>query len=342
MSHTPKYVPVEATMSPFPAISAGKSGVPEAISGGGAVSALAKLLFSTNFAIGDSLTFGAITVTAVAANPTYLQFVPGVSLAASLAALVTQFQGLSMPVAGTYSVTDTNTSITFTPTGYGYTSAGWTYTTPAQVTAVKTSGGTNTPSQAGGVSKVLLSTNFAAADSITVDGVTLTAVAANPTPAQFIPGLTLAATLATLAAQFATQFSFLKYTFSVTDTATSLSVTSVAVASAVGYAVSAVKTSGGTNTPTQSTNLGTPLTNISLDTEHTQVIGAGSFDIYLRDGDESQKKSIAMLGTGTVNVKGANLPGTTVNYALNGNDALVLQFLSAKWRLILNDGAVAS
>ena len=343
MSHAPKYVPTESFQSPMQPIKAGKTGQPEVITAGGVISALAKVLFSTNFAAGDSITFGGVTVTAVAANPTYIQFVPGVSLSASLDALVIQFQNLSMPVAGTYSKTDAATSITFTPTGYGSTGiGGFSYAAPVQASAVKTSGGTNTVSQVASITKALFSTNFAAGDSVTFNGVTYTAVASAPGVGQFLPNASLALTLSDLQQKFSTGVSPLVGSFSVTDAGTSLTYTPVQVVSATAYTVSAVKTSGGTNTATQSTNLGVPLTFASLDTEHTQFSTAGAFDVYLNDGDESQRKTFAMFGAGTVNLKGANLPSTTVNYAFNGADALVLQFLGAKWRLILNDGAAAS
>ena len=80
--------------------------------------ATSKILFSTNFVTGDSITFGAVTLTAVAANPTAIQFIPLSTLALTLAALIIQFQAIAQTYAGTFSVTDTNTSITFTNTSH--------------------------------------------------------------------------------------------------------------------------------------------------------------------------------------------------------------------------------
>jgi hypothetical protein len=236
MSHSPKYVPVEHFQAPMPAIQAGKSGVPEVITAGGVISSASSVLLSTNWAAGDSITFGAVALTAVAANPTAVQFVPGASLAASLTSLVAQFNGLlasqaAYPgvAAGLFSTNGT-TTLTCTPS-YGATT---------------------------------------------------------------------------------------------------------------GFTVASAKTSGGTNTITQSTNLGSALSYISMDTEHTQFNAAGAFDVYLPDGDESQKKSLAMFGAGTVTMRGLHMPGVLTTITFNGNDAVVLQFLGAKWRLVMNDGAVAA
>lgn len=111
--------------------------------------ALSKILFSANLAVGDSVTFGNLQLTAVAANPTALQFVPLSTLALTLAALIIQLQTFAgvnavisnqagtLTTAGTFSVTDTNTSITFTNT-----------VSPATVVAsAVTSGGANTVTQ---------------------------------------------------------------------------------------------------------------------------------------------------------------------------------------------------
>lgn len=83
----------------------------------------AKLLFSANLVAGDVVTFGSssiaeerVTLTAVASAAGASEFVPGATLALTLAAMVTKLQALApgrLP-AGTFTVTDTNTSITFT------------------------------------------------------------------------------------------------------------------------------------------------------------------------------------------------------------------------------------
>lgn len=99
-----------------------------------------KVLFSTNFIVGDSITFGAVKLTAVASSPSSAQFIPGVSLAATLASLVTQFQAIPQAPAGTYSVTDANSSITF---------ANALSATPVVTMAAKATG-VNLPSQIAG------------------------------------------------------------------------------------------------------------------------------------------------------------------------------------------------
>lgn len=87
---------------------------------------------------------------------------------------------------------------------------------------------------------------------------------------------------------------------------------------------------------------GSDLAYASLDTEHTQFNTAGTFDVYLNDGDESQRKSFAMFGAGTVTLRGAHLPGTAVTLTFTGAVAAVLQFLGGKWRVVLNDGVTVA
>ena len=111
---------------------------------------VSKILFSTNFAAGDTITFGGLTVTAVASGAGTDEFVPGVSLSASITALVTQLNAAVARVgtAGTFTATDGNTSITFTNTVKG---------TAVNAQAKKTSGGTNTSTVTNGARFVRLS-----------------------------------------------------------------------------------------------------------------------------------------------------------------------------------------
>jgi hypothetical protein len=98
---------------------------------------------------------------------------------------------------------------------------------------------------------------------------------------------------------------------------------------------------------THSTTVATNLTggsdrDVSLETSTTvfNLPGATTEVAYLADGEQGQLKIFVMQGSGTVNLSGANLAAT--NYAFNGDDALVLMFLRAKWRVILNDGVTAT
>ena len=345
--HSPLYVPVEALQSPMPALAAGCSGVPEVLTVGGVISTAASILFSTNFAAGDTITFGGITLTAVVATPTNMQFVPGASLAISLTALTTQFQNLSMPVAGAFSNT-AGTTLTFTPTGYGYTSANlWSYAVPVPASNVKATGTNTVATNGAGVTQTF-STNFVTGDSISFAGVTLTAIASNlangnasaPNAGQFVPSATLSQTLALVTLLFDALVPFTTATFA-TDSATYISAVSPVVKSAVAYAVGAVKASGGTNTPTQSTNLGSPAPTASIDTEHTQLNSVAGGIFVIPVGIESQRKTFVNMGTGAWSGRGS-LPNAFVNLALAAGQAAHFVFLGGKWRTAFVDGAVLS
>lgn len=94
--------------------------------------ASAKIVFSANPAVGDTVTINNVTLTAVASSPTATQFIPSATLALTLAALVTQFGGLSVVPAASFTVTDSNTSLTATNTAHNV---------PASMRAIK--GGTD-------------------------------------------------------------------------------------------------------------------------------------------------------------------------------------------------------
>lgn len=199
-----------------------------------------------------------------------------------------------------------------------------------------------------GVDKILFSGNFVAGETVTVNGVVFTCVASGAAGNQFNVGGSLAASLSALqtvlSASVLPQVACAAYT--VTDTNTSITATASVQTAATGAYNYQNLTLASTHAPAATVSrptTGYALPRVSLTTEHTQINSAAlNGDVYLDNGDETQRKTIAMFGSGTVNVKGLALPGSTVNYALNGADVLVLQFLSGKWRLILNDGAVAS
>jgi hypothetical protein len=201
--------------------------------------------------------------------------------------------------------------------------------TPESITAVGVKG----------VDKVVVTGNFVANDTVTVNGTAFTAVAAAPVGNQFLIGVDLPTSLGALQTVLAASVivGVAAATYAVTDVNTAITATRK------GYGDNSTLASTHATVVVSQPAIGLGLAYVSLLTEHTQLKTAAlNGDVYLNDGDESQKKSIAMFGTGTVNVKGANLPGVTLNFAMNGPDALVLQFLSGRWRLILNDGAVAS
>lgn len=229
--HQPKHIPDELFQGAWPAVRAGKTGVPEVIVDGGVKASAGKIVFTGNLVAGDTVTVGNVVFTAVTSGATGNQFNVDSTLALSLASLAAALNASTDPrvSVSTYSVTDTNTAITSTLDSYGV-------------------------------------------------------------------GPSLASSHSTVV------------------------VTPHANGKAAVYA--------------------------SVDTEHTQINFPTAFtaDIILPDGDETQRKTIANLGSGTANIVslGSKLPGSTVNYAMNGNDVLVLQWLGGKWRLILNDGAVAS
>lgn len=193
--------------------------------------------------------------------------------------------------------------------------------------------------------KIVFTGNLVAGDTVTINGVVFTCVASGATGAQFDVDSTLALSLASLNTVLNASVNPLVSiaTYTVTDTDTAIT------ASFDDYGTSqnsvVLASTHSTVVVTQPSG-GRAMVSLSLDTEHSQINLATSItvDFYLPDGDESQRKTIAMLGSGTANIKsaGSKLPGSTVNYAMNGADALILQWLSGKWRLILNDGATAT
>ena len=340
MSHSQTYITVPGAMGAEQAVAAGCTGAPELVTSGGIASSAASLTFSTDFLANDTVTFGGVTLTAVAANPNALQFVPSGVLATTLGNLVTQLQALPQPVPGTYS--QNGTVLTFTP-GYGVTTSYTTALPDVTAKAVQAAGG-NTVAYANGVTTQNFVNNFAPGDTITFSGLTFTAVAfGGPVGLnQFVPDVTLLETMGQLVGKFRNFLGGTVGQFS--NTGTSLSFAPTPVKSTAAYAVSAVKTSGGTNTAVQSNNLGSPLIYLSLDTEHSQLNSAiAGQTVFLNDGVESQRKTVANLGTGTFDLKFAHAPtGVTTQIALAATDVVTLQFLAAKWRLLFNDGGVIS
>lgn len=196
------------------------------------------------------------------------------------------------------------------------------------------------------VGKIVFTGNLVAGDTITINGKVFTAKASGAAGQfEFNVDTTLALSLAALATVLnaCTDPLVSIATYTVTDTDTAIT------ASFDGYGAAnnaVVLASTHTSVVVTQPTGGKDATYISLDTEHTQINFASGFtaDIYLPDGDESQRKTIAMVGSGTANIisPSDSLPGSTNNYAMNGTDILILQWLAGKWRLILNEGAVAS
>ncbi len=345
MSHSPKYVGPEFITQPLQPIAAGKTGRPEVITNGGA-KASGKIVFTGNLIAGDTVTINGLAMTAKAeAAPAVgkivftgnliagdtvtvndvvftcmasgaageLQFDVGGSLSLSLDSLITALNACTDPDVSyaTYTKTDTNTAVTSTS-----------------------------------------DTNNATHNSIILASDHSTVVVTQPTggvnaatAVQFDVKGTLSLSLDQLVSQLNASVNVLWSiaTYTKTDTNTALTVAFDGYGSAQNSI--ALASTHSTVVLTQPSG-GSDLTYVSLDTEHTQINFASAItrDIYLPDGDESQRKTIAMLGSGTANIISANdmLPGTTNNYAMNGADVLVLIWLGAKWRLLLNEGATAS
>lgn len=194
------------------------------------------------------------------------------------------------------------------------------------------------------VGKIVFTGNLIAGDKVTVNGVEFTCVASGATgEVQFNVDSSLALSLASLNTKLnaCTDPLVSRFTYTVTDTNTAITATADNYGTADNSVVLASTHS--TVVVTQPTG-GLALRYVSLGHQHTQInFGtAVTREIYLQDGYEGQRKTIAMIGAGTANLKGDNLPGSTVNYALNGDDVLDLVFAGGKWRLVMNDGAVAS
>lgn len=190
--------------------------------------------------------------------------------------------------------------------------------------------------------KIVFTGNLIAGDTITVGGKVFTAKASGATGQfEFNVDTTLALSLTALATVLnaCTDAAVSVSTYSVTDTNTAITSTLDS------YGVGPTLASTHDSVVVTAHASGVVAHYFSLDTEHSQAAwDTVTADVYLPDGDETQRKTIAYSGTGTLNVVSPTdkLPGSTNNYALTNGDVLVLQFLGGKWRLILNDGAVAS
>lgn len=195
-----------------------------------------------------------------------------------------------------------------------------------------------------GSGKIVFTGNLVAGDVYVANGVTFTCKASGAAgELEFNVDSTLALSLAALVTKLnaCTNALVSRFTFSVTDTNTSVTATSDNYSYADNSVVfssthsTVVVTAFSLGLDRRFVNLGVPLTQINFATAITRVV-------WLSDGFEGQRKTIAMIGSGTANLKGDHLPGSTVNYALNGADVLDLLFAGGRWRLIMNDGAVAS
>ena len=223
-------------------------------------------------------------------------------------------------------------------------------TTPLQPIAAGKTGQPEVLTSGGAkaVGKIVFTGNLVANDTVTVNGVVFTCKASGATgELEFNVDASLSASLDALITKLnACTDPLVSYaTYTKTDANTAVTSTADSYGTANNSPTRTLASTHSTVVVTQPAG-GLDSVSASLDTEHTQIDFASAItaDIYLPDGDESQRKTIAMVGLGTANIISANdkLPGTTNNYAMNGDDVLVLQWLGGKWRLILNDGAVAS
>jgi hypothetical protein len=193
------------------------------------------------------------------------------------------------------------------------------------------------------VGKIVCTGNHVAGDTFTFNGVTFTCMASGASgELQYNVDTTLSASLDALITKLnaCTDPRVSYATYSKTDTNTAVTTTSDYYRRSDDFIV--ISSTHSTVVVTQPT--GGWANDVNLDTYMTLVNlpGATTETLYLPDGDEGQIKFIAMIGSGTINLTGAHLPGSTTNYALNGADFLALAFAGAKWRLLLNDGAVAT
>lgn len=190
------------------------------------------------------------------------------------------------------------------------------------------------------VGKIVFTGNILVGDLIVINGVTFTAKTSGAAGNEFNVDSTLALSLAALntVLNASVLAAVSRFTYTVTDTNTAITATgdnyafsdNSVVMSSTHSTVVVTALTGGKNRP-------------NLDTGHSRLtVASGTHEFYIPDGAESQEMSISQTGAGTANVKGANLPGSTVNYAMGDGDALILKFLGAKWRLVMNDGATAT
>ena len=191
--------------------------------------------------------------------------------------------------------------------------------------------------------KIVCTGNHVAGDAFTFNGVTFTCVASGAAgELQYNVDTTLSASLDALITKLnaCTDPRVSYATYSKTDTNTAVTSTSDFYTRADDFKVLA--STHATVVITQPT--GGWARDVSLDTYMTLINlpGATSEALYLQDGDEGQIKAIAMIGAGTIALTGAHMPGSTVTYTLNGADFLLLMYAGAKWRLVLNEGAVAT
>lgn len=126
--HSPKYIDPVYRTSPFPAIAAGKTGKPQALTQGG-VKGSGKITFAGNMEATDTVTINGVVFTAVAAGATGNQFDVGATLSDTLDNLVTVLNASVDPLVSiaTYTKTGGSTELTATMDNYGtqYNGAGF-------------------------------------------------------------------------------------------------------------------------------------------------------------------------------------------------------------------------
>lgn len=279
-----------------------------------AAPAVGKIVFTGNLVVGDLIVINGVTFEAKTSGASgELEFNVDSTLTLSLDALITKLNACTDPLVSlaTYTKTDTNTAVTMTSD-------------------------TNDEDH-----------NFIAISS-THDSVVVTqpnGAVNDLTATEFVVGVSLSASIDALVTKLngSANTDITPATYSKTDANSALTITYDANGSA-NNAVHISSTHDST-VYVQPTG-GYDDVHVSLENEHTRfdLEDADTISAYLDDGEETQKKTIANVGLGTINLTSPNdkLPGSTNQYALNGDDVLVLQWLAGKWRLLLNDGAAAT
>lgn len=276
--------------------------------------AVGKIVFTGNLIAGDIVTINGVAFECKASGATgELEFDVDSTLSLSLDSLLTALNGCTDPLVSlaTYTKTDTNTSVTMTFDANGVA---------GNFVAISSSHDSVVVTQPnGGVNDV--------------------------TTTEFVVGVSLSASIDALVTKLnASVISAISpATYSKTDANSALTVTYDANGSANNSVQ--LRSTHVTTTYVQP-NGGYDDVRVSLENENTRfdLEDADTIDAYLDDGVETQRKTIANVGLGTINLTSPNdkLPGSTNQYALNSDDVLILQWLAGKWRLLLNDGATAT
>lgn len=179
---------------------------------------------------------------------------------------------------------------------------------------------------------------------VTVGGVAFTAVAANPTAVEFVPGVDLSTSISNLItvldAAKASYPALAVFTFTKTDTNTALTATPAALSGAAGNTTAADFGSTHDSVVVTRQTSGKDNYAVSLDTENTVFNNATGGNAVLAAGDEGQDKNLSNIGAGSVVVYCTITGGTKITLAQN--QACSLTYLGGKWRIAANDGGTVA